>query len=119
MSIAEIALPDRHVTNSSSEDVYDDGYLRVEHKNYYLACAGQAIFLPRIEFLLISRLVRSVERVVTAEDLWRCAWGEKPFNSESLHVHIYRLRNKLLPHRIRIDTLVSVGYRLAAPNDHP
>lgn len=118
MSIVESALPDRPVTNTSSEDVYDDGYLRVEHKNYYLACAGQAIFLPRIEFLLISRLVRSVERVVRAEDLWRCAWGDqKPFNSESLHVHIYRLRNKLLPHRIRIDTLVSVGYRLAAPND--
>lgn len=113
MSLVESALPDRSAPSSSSEDVYDDGYLRVEHKNYYVACAEQVIHLPRTEFLLISRLVRSMDRVVTAEDLWRCAWEEgKPFNSESLHVYIYRLRNKLLPHRIRIETLVNVGYRL-------
>ena len=98
------------------DDVYDDGYLRVEHRNYYLACAGQSIYLARTEFLIVSRLVRSIERVVTAEELWRSAWGgEKPLNSESLHVYIYRLRSKLLPHKMRIDTLVNVGYRLMLP----
>ena len=99
--------------NASIDDVYDDGYLRVEHKNYYLACNGQPIYLPRTEFLLISCLVRSINRVVTAEDLWRCARdADKPFNSESLHVFMYRLRRRLLPHQVRIDTLVNVGYRL-------
>lgn len=116
MSLVESALSDRLIENSSSEDVYDDGYLRVEHRNFYLACDGRSIDLPRTEFLLISRLVRAIDRVVAAEDLWRHAWGnDKPFNSESLHVYIYRLRGKLIPCRIRIDTLVSVGYRLKAP----
>jgi len=116
MPVIETALSDGPGQNPLLEDVYDDGYLRVEHKNYYVACAGQAIYLPRTEFLLISRLVRSVERVVTADDLWRCAWGDaKPFNSESLHVYIYRLRAKLIPHQIKIETLVNVGYRLTAP----
>ena len=113
MSSAETSLPDRLVQDTSSDDVYDDGYLRVEHQNYYLACAGQSINLRRTEFLLISRLVRSIERVVRAEDLWRTAWGnKKPLNSESLHVYIYRLRNKLLPYNLQIETLVNVGYRL-------
>src|SRR5438128_60406 len=113
MSIAETALPDRPIVDQRSEEVYDDGYLRVEHKNYFLSCGGLTIFLPRIEFLLISRLARSVERAVTSEDLWQYARGSaKPFNSESLHVFIYRLRNKLLPHKLRIDTVVNVGYRL-------
>ena len=117
MSLSESALPDRSLQDSASEDVYDDGYLRVEHHNYYLVCAGESIFLPRTEFVLISRLVRSIERVVPAEELWRCAWGDdKPFNSESLHVHIYRLRTKLTPYRIRIETLVGVGYRLILPS---
>jgi two-component system alkaline phosphatase synthesis response regulator PhoP len=112
MSVAETALPDRLVQNSVSDDVYDDGYLRVEHQNYYVTCAGQSIYLPRTEFLLISRLVRSIERVVSAEDLWRAAWGtDKPLNSESLHVYIYRLRNKLMPYQLHIETLVNVGYR--------
>lgn len=105
-----------HSLNQVSEDVYDDGYLRVEHQNYYLACAGQSLYLPRTEFLLISRLVRSIERAVSAEDLWRSAWGDiKPLNPESLHVYIYRLRNKLLPYQLHIDTVVNVGYRLLPP----
>ena len=113
MSLAETKLPDRQIPNQSTEDVYDDGYLRIEHKNYYMACGGQSIRLPRTEFLIISRLARSVERAVSAEDLWHYARGsEKPVNSESLHVFMYRLRNKLLPHKLRIDTVVNVGYRL-------
>ena len=121
MSSAETSLPDRPVQDTSSGDVYDDGYLRVEHQNYYLTCAGQSINLRRTEFLLISRLVRSIERVVRAEDLWRTAWGDvKPLNSESLHVYIYRLRNKLLPYNLQIETLVNVGYRLllSRPNTY-
>jgi DNA-binding response OmpR family regulator len=101
----------------SIQDIYEDGYLRVEYKNYYLACSGQPIYLPRTEFLLISCLVRSVDRAVTAEDLWRYARdADKPFNSESLQVFMYRLRRKLLPHNLRIDTVVN-GYRLVgSPN---
>jgi DNA-binding response OmpR family regulator len=113
MSTAETAMPHHPPVDQASEDVYDDGYLRVEHRNYYLSCNSQVIYLPRTEFLLISRLARSVQRAVSAEDLWQYARGaEKAFNSESLHVFMYRLRSKLLPHRLRIDTVVNVGYRL-------
>ncbi len=95
------------------DDIYDDGYLRIEHANYYLSCGGQPVYLPRVEFLLVSRLARSIERVVSSEDLWRAAWGEdKPLNGGSLHVYIHRLRNKLRPYDLRIDALVNVGYRL-------
>ena len=115
MSVAETALTDRQ-PQTPSDDVYDDGYLRIEHRNYYMACGGQSIFLPRTEFLMISRLVRSIERVVSAAELWRSAWGdEKPFNSESLHVYIYRLRTKLMPHKLQVDTVVNAGYRLLPP----
>jgi DNA-binding response OmpR family regulator len=94
-------------------DVYDDGYLRVEHQNYYVACDGQSIKLPRTEFLIFSRLARSPERIVAAADLWESAWGkEKPLNPESLHVYIHRLRNKFATHRVQIETMVNVGYRL-------
>jgi DNA-binding response OmpR family regulator len=95
------------------DDVFDDGYLRIEHANYYLTCAGQPIYLPRVEFLLVSRLARSIERVVVSEDLWRAAWDyHKPLNCGSLHVYIHRLRNKLRPYDLQIDVLVNVGYRL-------
>lgn|SRR5262249_26591139 len=116
MSTPEKALSD-HTRNTQSADIYDDGYLRVEHHNYYVTCRDEAIHLPRTEFLLLSRLVYSIKRVVRSEDLWNYAWGHgKPFNAESLHVHMYRLRHKLVPYNLRIDTMVNVGYRLLLPN---
>ena len=94
--------------------VYDDGYLRVEHDNYYVACGNHSIKLPRTEFLIISRLTLSFERVVTAEDLWRYVWGDrKPFNSVSLRAYVYRLRHRLAPYGLHIETMVNVGYRLS------
>ena len=94
-------------------NVYDDGRLRVEHENYYVAWDGQPLKFPRTEFLLLSRLVQNAARIVRAEELWRHAWGDgKPYNAESLHVHIYRLRTKLTPYGMQIETMVNVGYRL-------
>ena len=113
MSLPEKALTQHNRRTQLTPDVYDDGYLRVEHKNYYVACDGRAIKLPRTEFLIFSRLARTPERIVTAADLWEYAWGkDKPLNSESLHVIIYRLRSKLAPHQVEIETMVNVGYRL-------
>ena len=113
MSTSEMALTEGPRQAQAADDVYDDGYLRVEHKNYYVACAGQSLKLPRTEFLIFSRLARTPERIVTAEELWHYAWGsDKPVNAESLHVYIYRLRSKLAPYNLSIDTMVNVGYRL-------
>jgi DNA-binding response OmpR family regulator len=113
MSATETATNEVKARQQVVDDIYDDGYLRVEHRNYYVACGGQSLKLPRTEFLILSRLARSPERIVTAEDLWEYAWGnQKPVNTESLHVYIYRLRNKLAHRKVRIDTMVNVGYRL-------
>jgi two-component system alkaline phosphatase synthesis response regulator PhoP len=113
MSTTEMSLTEQKGSQEVADDIYDDGYLRVEHKNYYVACAGESLKLPRTEFLIFSRLARSPERIVTAEDLWEYAWGsDKPLNTESLHVYIYRLRSKLMAYNLSIDTMVNVGYRL-------
>ena len=94
-------------------DVFDNGVLRVEHDNYYVSLQGRQLRLPRKEFLIISRLTRNFDRIVPSEEIWRYAWGEHaPFNSESLHVHMYRLRRRLEPAGLYVDTMVNVGYRL-------
>jgi DNA-binding response OmpR family regulator len=113
MSVTETSVSGPMSQNQIPEDVYDDGFLRVEHENYYVACAGTPLKLPRTEFLIFSRLVRTPDRIVTAKDLWGYAWGnDKPLNTESLHVYIYRLRAKLATYGLQIETMVNVGYRL-------
>jgi DNA-binding response OmpR family regulator len=118
MSLREMSVINPVGEAHAAEDVYDDGYLRLEHKSYYMACGGEPVRLPRTEFLIVSRLTRTPERIVSAEELWQYAWGnDKPLNTESLHVYIYRLRTKLTKYQLRIDTMVNVGYRLLLRED--
>ena len=93
MSLQELTRVEQENLIHTAEDIYDDGFLRVEHKNYYVACGGSPLKLPRTEFLIFSRLARTPNRIVTTDDLWSSVWaGNKPLNTESLHVYIYRLR---------------------------
>lgn len=113
MSLNEMTIAELKGETQLPEDTFDDGFLRVEHRNYYVACGGTPLKLPRTEFLIFSRLARTPDRIVTAEDLWSSVWGgDKPLNSESLHVYIYRLRAKLSEFGLQIETMVNVGYRL-------
>ncbi len=100
---------------SREEDaVYDDGYLRVEHGKFYVACAGKPLYnLTRKEFLILSRLVRAMGRPVTKQEIWGFAWeGDAGFNRETLRVHVAGLRRKLSPFGLDIVAVVHVGYRL-------
>ncbi len=107
-------------TGHRSEAVYDDGYLRIEHDNYYVSCGGQPITLARTEFLILSRLARTPGRIVGNAELWEYIWGtDKPVNAESIHVYIYRLRHKFANCRLSIETMVNVGYRLVLEKPTP
>ena len=97
-----------------SLNVYDDGYLRIEHDNYYISCGGKRISLSCKEFLIISRLGRSPERTVPSEEIWHYAWGDGAiYNAQSLRVYIHHLRSILAPFGLRIECLIKVGYRLS------
>lgn len=110
--LTSVARP-LHAFLDAELDAYDDGYLRIEFDNYYVACGNRSLRLPLKEFLILSRLARNPERIVLSEELWNYAWKElTPFNAESLHVHIYRLRRKLTDYGLNIENMVNVGYRL-------
>jgi DNA-binding response OmpR family regulator len=108
-----VATSEAMGARSVNENVYDDGHLRIEHDNYYVSLGGRSLKLSRKEFLILSRLARNPERIVPSEEIWLHAWGERAaLNAESLHVHIYRLRRRLVPFGLQIETMVNVGYRL-------
>jgi DNA-binding response OmpR family regulator len=97
----------------SSASIYDDGYLRVEHENYHVACGGKTVKMGRSEFLIVSFLARRADRFATPEAIWQHLWQtRKPVNLDSLHVLIYRLRRKFEVFGVEIETMVNVGYKL-------
>lgn len=100
---------------SANNDIYDDGYIRVEHNNFYFSCGSKPIFcLTRKEFLVLSCLARAAGRPVSHLALWEYAWGGgTEYNKESCRVCISTLRRKLAPYGLEIINVVHFGYRLA------
>jgi DNA-binding response OmpR family regulator len=99
----------------TESDIYDDGFLRIEHDSFYVSCGGTVLYLPRKEFLLLSRLARSIDRIVRSEALWAHVWGEEDeFRAGTLRVYVSHLRRKLQPFGLNIKTLISVGYCLVS-----
>jgi DNA-binding response OmpR family regulator len=107
------SIPERPVQIDQDQDVYDDGYFRIEHNSYYAAIDGSVLLLSRTEFFILSGLARRIGRVVPSNVLWNYAWGkDKPFNSVALRVHVSNLRRKILPYGLGIRSMAAVGYRL-------
>lgn len=76
--------------------------------------AGARVSLTAMEFDLLATLVAARGRPLTRERLLRDVWGyEHPdeVQSRTVDVHIRRLRRKLGPEAVRLETLKHVGYR--------
>src|SRR5262249_15537109 len=98
-------------------DIYSDSCLRVEHKNYYVRCKGTALSFTRNEFLLVSCLVRNIDRVVPSEALWRYVYGDnKPLHLKRLRVYMSSIRQKFAPCGVRVGNLTGIGYVLSHGN---
>lgn len=98
----------------TEDEVYDDGYLRVEYNNYYVACRNVPMYsLSRKEFFVLTAILRGNGRPVRYQDIWCAVWGETDeCKDEVLRAHITNLRRKLTPYGIEITSMIGVGYYL-------
>lgn len=78
---------------------------------------GRPIPLPLREYQVLHFLMTNVDRVVTRDQIYEAAWGEPARDaSNTLSVHIKRLRNRLGDDRASIIVTVrQIGYRLIPP----
>jgi two-component system, OmpR family, response regulator len=75
--------------------------------------AGSEITLSRREFAMLSSLLENRGHVVSRSRLYDDVWEDEDIRSNSIDVHISRLRNRLESSRqVTIKTLRGVGYRL-------
>lgn len=75
--------------------------------------SGEDILLTPKEFAILLCLVQNAGDEVQSEELYRTAWG-KPMaeNANAVRVNVSRLRDKIWPSGLRIETVRGVGYRL-------
>jgi len=90
-------------------NVIEHGPLKLDPAALSVTCEGRSIALQRREFMLLHKLLESPGQVLSRAQLEESVYGwEGGVESNSLDVHIHRLRRKLYPEVIR--TVRGVGY---------
>lgn len=90
-------------------NVIEHGPLRLDPTSFSVTCEGRAVALQRREFMLLQKLLESPGQVLSRAQLEESVYGwDGGVESNSLDVHIHRLRRKLYPEVIR--TVRGVGY---------
>jgi len=90
-------------------NVIEHGPLRLDPGSFSVTCDGRAVELQRREFMLLHKLLESAGQVLSRAQLEESVYGwDGGVESNSLDVHIHRLRRKLYPDVIR--TVRGVGY---------
>ena len=104
----------------STAKTYEDDHLTIDFADIRAVCNGQKIKLTNKEFTLLSVLAKSIDRVVTRQQLLDSVWGYSYYgDARTLDVHIRRLRQKLGDCGQCIETVVGIGYRFTGCQRRP
>ena len=114
-SVREMLARVRAVMRRSEENkgkTYEDDQLVIDFDDIRVSCLGARVKLTNKEFMLLSALARSPDRVISRQQLLDSVWGYSYYgDARTLDVHIRRLRQKLGDCGDCIETVVGVGYR--------
>ncbi len=95
---------------TSEEEVYTDGALRVDRARFEARLDGERVHLTKKEFDLLWMLIVNRGRVVTRDSILARLWDyDADVETRTVDVHIRSLRRKLGDQRI--ETVVGLGYR--------
>lgn len=98
-----------------SENVSDNGKLRLDEASMRAYVDGREIVLKAKEFKLLKCLYDNKNKIVKKETLFDMVWGDAYFSDGTLNVHIRKLREKLEenPNEPKlIKTIWGTGYML-------
>jgi DNA-binding response OmpR family regulator len=98
---------------ASTEDVFDDGKIRVDRARHLVERDGRQIHLTKKEFDLLWLLIRSGGRVVSRETILSRLWDyAADVETRTVDVHVRSIRKKVGDDVV--ETVVGVGYRFPA-----
>lgn len=113
---AQLRRATRYNGGCGTEEIIDFAGLVIDKANHTCTLYDKPLNLTPIEFNLLWLLCENRGRVLSSEELFEKAWGEKYYNSNNtVMVHIRRLREKMgePPKNPKfIKTVWGVGYKI-------
>lgn len=121
--IARVRAQLRRQTNyqepvaKESQKTFELGKIKVDQDRRIVTVQGKTIDLTSREYEMLVYLAANCDRAVSREQLFEQVWGyEMDFSTNSLDVHIYRLRKKLEANPEKpeyLHTIRGFGYKLS------
>lgn len=97
------------------ENVYTVGGLELDEEKASVTLDGNPIKLTPLEFKVLALLMKHPGRVFSAEELYEKVWNERAITTDTVMVHIRKIREKieLNPKKPRYLKVVwGVGYKI-------
>ncbi|MFF3327437.1 winged-helix domain-containing protein [Streptomyces sp. NPDC002889] len=91
------------------------GDIELDPAGFHVYVRQRSLQLPVREFMLLRYLMEHANRVVSRAELTKALWGVETLDSNSLTVHVRRVRNRLREGSgscCTIDAIRGMGYRL-------
>lgn len=94
---------------------YIEGGLELDEETVEVTVDGNPVKLTPMEFKILALLIKNPGRVYSAEEIYERVWNERAVNTDTVMVHVRRLREKieLNPKEPKYVKVVwGVGYKL-------
>jgi DNA-binding response OmpR family regulator len=101
----------RGTANDRTDEVYDDGRLRIDPRGAEVRFDGALVALTPLEFRLLQALVRHPDQVLSRDQLLDLVWGDAAVSPDQVKLYVGYVRRKLP--EAPIETVRGFGYRYA------
>jgi len=90
-----LEIRDNKSKDTEEEKVYTAGGLEVHEDTVEVFLDGNPVKLTPTEFKILLLLIKSPGRVFSAEEIYERVWNEQAINTDTIMVHVRKIREKI------------------------
>ena len=81
--------------NETPENVYRIGGIELNEDTKEVLVDGEPVKMTPMEFKILALIMRSPGRVFSAEEIYERVWNERAINTDTVMVHVRKIREKI------------------------
>ena len=113
----QILILKEHAVSSANreEEIYSIGTLELNSTTKEVRVDNQIVKLRPKEFMILELLMKHAGRVFSAQQIYEAVWNEEAINTETVMVHIRKLREKIEldpKHPRYLKVVWGIGYKI-------
>lgn len=113
----QILMQKEHAVSSVNreEEIYSIGALELNSTTKEVRVDNQIVKLRPKEFMILELLMKHAGRVFSAQQIYEAVWNEEAINTETVMVHIRKLREKIEldpKHPRYLKVVWGIGYKI-------